>query len=399
MIKGLQYVSLNGNTGYFTAARRLILALADAGVNLSWTPVSWRSSLPGPDISPGAAGNDPALAPFYNRELDSDTILLHTLPENMPYWLDRKGDKRIIGYTVWETDLLQAHWAPILNRLDHLLVPCSWNRDLFRSQGVRVPISILPHLPGPACPAPNSRWATIPERDFVFYCIESWSERKNLDQTIALFRQCFTADDGVRFVVKTNPWPESGCMIIKRPVLHHLRALRPLLRQLPGLLKKRINKVLRETARERLRRIKAFTPEGAPVELITEEMTWAEVEGLHERGDCYLSLTHGEGFGIGPFDAAAAGKPVIITGWGGVLDYLDPSQGGLVNWDPTPAWNRAGTGNWAQPRLSHAASLMSNLLADPDSARLRAEVAKSELHDRFGAATNIPFLRDILAHD
>jgi glycosyltransferase involved in cell wall biosynthesis len=315
----------------------------------------------------------------------------------MPYWLDRKGYKRIVGYTVWETDVLQAHWAPILNRLDHLLVPCTWNRDLFQSQGVRVPISVLPHLPGPARPAPHPRWAAIPEGDLVFYCIETWSIRKNLDQTIALFRQCFTAPDGVRLVVKTNPSPEGSTL--ERPAFRPLYPFRRLLRQLRRMLPKRAATLWQEGAQARLRRLEALTPEGAPVDLITEDLTWAEVEGLHQRGDCYFSLTHGEGFGLGLFDAAAAGKPVIATGWGGVLDYLDRAQGGLVDSDLAPAWNRPESGCWAQPRLSHAATLLRAFRDDPAVARRRAEEARAGLHDRFGAATIIPFLKEKLAHD
>jgi glycosyltransferase involved in cell wall biosynthesis len=374
-----------------------MLALAQAGVNLTWTPVSSDSSRPGPDFSPIAVDGDPVLASLYHRDLDCDTILLHTLPENMPYWLDRKGDKRIVGYTVWETDILQDHWAPILNRLDHLLVPCTWNRDLFRSQGVQIPISVLPHLPGPARPAPHPRWAAIPDEDFVFYCIETWSIRKNLDQAIDLFRRCFTVADGVRLVVKSTSPPEAS--ILERPAFSPLLPFRPLLRPLRHLLPKRATRILQEASTERLRRIEAGTPGGAPVDLVTEELTLAELEGLHQRGDCYFSLTHGEGFGLGPFDAAAAGNPVIITGWGGVLDYLKPALGGLVEWDPAPAWNRAGSGSWAQPRLSHAASILRAFRTDPEMVRRKAGEAQIRLHDRCGPAAIVPFVKEILAYD
>ena len=397
MTKGLHYVSLAGTTGYFTAARRLMLALSEAGVNLTWTPVSSNSSRPGPDFSPGAANGDPVLSSLYHRDIDCDTLLLHTLPENMPYWLDQNRDKRIVGYTVWETDVLQSHWAPILNRLDHLLVPCTWNRDLFRSQGVKIPITVLPHLPGPARPAPHPRWAAIPDGDLVFYCIETWSIRKNLDQAITLFRQCFTAADGVRLVVKTSSLPEGS--ILDRPAFFALRPFRPLLRQLRRLLPKHATRALQETSSERLQRIFALTPGGAPVDLVAQELTLAELEGLHHRGDCYFSLTHGEGFGLGPFDAAAAGNPAIVTGWGGVLDYLDPASGGLVEWDPAPAWNRAESGSWAKPRLSHAAFLLNAFRADPETARFRAVAAQAKLHERFGAAALIPLIKEILAYD
>jgi len=396
MTKGINYITGMGTTGYFTAARRLILALTEAGVRLTWTPVARRSPQNGPEIFSGTQTGDPALDPFLKLQLDYDTVILHTLPESMSYWLDRIKNKRIIGYTVWETDTLQSHWVPILNRLDHLLVPCTWNRELFRDQGVQIPISVLPHLPGPAHPKPHPRWKNISDDDLVFYCIETWSSRKNLDQAIALFRQCFTADDKVRLVIKTNRWPEEGRSMWEHPLFRPLRPFKTFLRQFP--IRKRIAKLFREVAGERLSQIEEVTPNGAPVDLITDELTWAEIEGLHQRGDCYFSLTHGEGFGLGPFDAAASGKPVITTGWGGVLDYISPEQGMLVDWNPTPAWNREGTGNWAQPSLSHATTLLKTFLADPDSARNKAKMVQANIHSNFGADKLVPILKEVLAY-
>jgi glycosyltransferase involved in cell wall biosynthesis len=361
-----------------------------------------------PEIFTGHATGDPDLDAFCNRPLDCDTILVHTAPELMSHWLDLESGKRIIGYTVWETDTVPAHWVPILNRLDHLLVPCRWNKTLFQSQGVQVPISVVPHLPGPAHPAAHPRWASIPSADLVFYCLDTWSARKNLDQTLRLFRQCFTQADPVRFVVKTTPWPVREVPPRRGPIM---RKLRRLARSLRRLLPAPVPPVpvpappdYREDAACRLRRIEAETPGGARVDLVTEELTDAEVEGLHARGDCYLSLTHGEGWGLGAFDAAAAGKPVVITAWGGVLDYLDPAHAGLVGWKPIPvqddddARNRSPGEHWAQPRLTHAAALMRAVLADPDAARKRARAWQTSLQARFRTASILSGLMEILAH-
>ena len=42
----------------------------------------------------------------------------------------------------------------------------------------------------------------------------------------------------------------------------------------------------------------------------------------HDKIKCFLSLTHGEGFGLPIFEAACAGIPVICPGWSGQNDYL-----------------------------------------------------------------------------
>jgi len=397
MTKGIHYITTMGTTGYFTAARRLILALAESGIKVTWTPITRFSFQNGPEIFSDPKTGDPALDPFLRRQLDYDTVILHSIPEIMPYWLDRIRNKRMIGYTVWETDKLQAHWIPILNRLDHLLVPCTWNYELFRSQGVHIPMSVLPHLPGSACPKPHSRWSSIPDEDLVFYCIETNLERKNLEQAIALFHQCFTSTDKVRFIVKTCHWPENGKTVWDHFLFRPLRPFRPFVQRFP--FRKQIAQLFRETTQTRFQHVEKATPRAAPVDLITDNLTWDEVEGLHYRGDCYFSLTHGEGFGLGPFDAAAAGKPVITTGWGGVLDYLDPDKNFLVDWDLAPAWNREDTGNWAQPKLAHAAEYLKKFLADPESARVKARDAQATLHKHFEPAKLIESLKEILAYD
>jgi len=129
------------------------------------------------------------------------------------------------------------------------------------------------------------------------------------------------------------------------------------------------------------------------------------VEGLHCRGDCYLSLTHGEGWGLGAFDAAAAGKPVIITAWGGVLDYLDPAHADLVDWelisvrDEDHSRNRSQGEQWAQPRPQRAEELMRAMLADPDAARSRAEAGQARLRARFCASAILSVIKEAVAYE
>jgi hypothetical protein len=87
---------------------------------------------------------------------------------------------------------------------------------------------------------------------------------------------------------------------------------------------------------------------------------------------------------MGAFDAAALGKPVIITGWGGQLDYLGEDYPGLIRYEMTgvpagwlPHATQETTQRWAQPDLDHASALMRAAVArDPvlfDAARRVAE--------------------------
>jgi glycosyltransferase involved in cell wall biosynthesis len=94
--------------------------------------------------------------------------------------------------------------------------------------------------------------------------------------------------------------------------------------------------------------------------LVTQELSDDELGGLHLRGDCFVSLCHGEGWGLGSFDAAAHGKPVVTTGFGGQLDYLHGSPL-LVDYEPVPVHDGTRWGTytpdqrWAEPDIEHAA--------------------------------------------
>jgi short subunit fatty acids transporter len=53
-------------------------------------------------------------------------------------------------------------------------------------------------------------------------------------------------------------------------------------------------------------------PSAAPVAVIAEHrLTDGEMLALHEVGDCFISLARAEGWGLGAFEAASLGNPVL----------------------------------------------------------------------------------------
>ena len=63
-----------------------------------------------------------------------------------------------------------------------------------------------------------------------------------------------------------------------------------------------------------LARILARHPNHPAVTLVTRELTDDDMTALRQRGDCFVSLCRSEGWGIGAFDAAACGNPVVTKG-------------------------------------------------------------------------------------
>ncbi len=140
----------------------------------------------------GRAAGDAELDPVCNAAIDYDVVIAHTVPEYFPLLAAREPGKRLVGSTVWETTRLPRHWPALLAVPARLIVPCSWNREVFVKGGVKVPIDVVAHPLGEdVAGEPWSPPGVRPD-DFVFYTIGIWSDRKAVDLTVRAFLRAFT---------------------------------------------------------------------------------------------------------------------------------------------------------------------------------------------------------------
>jgi glycosyltransferase involved in cell wall biosynthesis len=58
------------------------------------------------------------------------------------------------------------------------------------------------------------------------------------------------------------------------------------------------------------------------VRVINGLITDDEMNDLHKSCDCYVSFSHSEGVGMGAVESALHDKPVIITDYGGAVEYI-----------------------------------------------------------------------------
>ena len=147
----------------------------------------------------------------------------------------------------------------------------------------------------------------------------------------------------------------------------------------------------KEMVRKILTQLKKLTPmdKHPKILLIPDMLTEDEMHGLHARGDCYVSLDRGEGFGLSPFTAGACGKPIIVTGWGGTTEYAKPDNSYLVDYMLTPVagmpwspWYR-GDQLWAEPDVVHGANLMRQVYENKEEAVSTGEKLKAHIADNF----------------
>ena len=136
---------------------------------------------------------------------------------------------------------------------------------------------------------------------------------------------------------------------------------------------------------------------------MTRELSDDEVAALHHRGDCFVSLCRSEGWGLGAFDAAAQGNPVVTTGFGGHLDYLTGSPH-LVRYDLVPVRRprripelRPRTSDWAQPDVDHGAELLRQVVTDRRQAEEWATARAADIRWRYRPAAVAATFRAALA--
>ncbi|MCG8470095.1 MAG: glycosyltransferase family 1 protein [Gemmatimonadetes bacterium] len=381
-MKGIHYVSMGDDSGYADAGRRVLRGLVAADVPVTWTPMvlgqAW--GLGYEPFEGRGLDAPPDLAALCNRPLDVDTVILHTVPEYYPLWRDRLADRDredrplLIGYPVWETTALPEPWPELLEVVDGLLLPCEWNRDVFRASEVRVPIEVAPFpvLADARLPSPVERG----DDPFRFYSINSWTVRKALDQLLHAYLRAFDADDRVELVLKTSREDFT-------------RPRHPFVRRILG----------RASTATAVRTILETYPRPATVRLETRRTADGEIRRLHADNDCYVSLSHGEGWGFGAFDAASWGNPVITTGFGGSLMYLTPEEASLVAYELEPVDPANGSSytpdqRWASADIDDAVERLRDVRAHAAAARARAAALADRIHGRFSPEV---VTRDLLA--
>ena len=375
MPDGVRYYSFQVGSGYGDAALAYIECLLSRGIAVSWSPMvptQWGLApwhmlpdhlRPDRDEIVQSLQGSPELMKCLGREIDYDTVFIHTVPELWPKLVE--PGKVNIGYTVWETDQLPNHWPAILNCVDRICVPCEFNRTIFTLEK-GAPVSVVPHSvrhPMQKVTEDESRAFRaehgIAEDMYLFYVISTWSPRKAIPETLHTFLTAFDADDNVCLLIKTD---QVG-------------------------FNEQVGR--RESARIMLDRIIENYPNPAKIELIDTKITDREILVIHASGDCFFSLAHSEGWGLGAFDAAASGNPVIITGWGGQLDFLPADSSYHVRYDlralqETKDWESyTKNQKWAYANFDDAVTQLQHCYRYQKEAKEKGLSLQSVVNNRF----------------
>jgi len=211
-----------------------------------------------------------------------------------PYFLKNSGAYKI-GHAEFEGETLPPEWVDPCNMMDEIWVPTNWDREKFRSAGVLKPIYVFHQGIDKNYFHPDyspMRFET--KENFKFICNSAWDPRKNLPNLIKAFKLEFGEEEDVCLIIKT------------------------------------INLGLTKSIQEELKEIK-YNKHTAKVYVKDENFSNEMLPSFYTAGDCYVSPTHGEAWGLPIFEALACGIPTITSAYGAPFEMLKDEKG-----DPLP---------------------------------------------------------------
>ena len=178
-----------------------------------------------------------------------------------------KKCKKCYYMTVCETETVHPSYG-ILQKYKPMFVPSDFCKNVLERQFPEMECTVLRHHAPPRVrDAPK-----LKTRPYNFYTIcNALDPRKNIRMLLSAFSHCNLPD--ARLVIKST-------------------AAKPLSLNIPNVMV--ING------------------------LVTDE----QMEKIHDGCHCYVNCSHSEGVGMGAVEAAMRGKPIIITDYGGLKEYV-----------------------------------------------------------------------------
>lgn len=250
-----------------------------------------------------------------------------------PYRWEPQSEPWVGGF-VFEGTRLFDEWIAPMNTAPRIWCPSRAVRELFRNNGVKSPIAVIPHGIDPAVFEPAERPASEP---FTFLSVNSWTgvsnDRKGVDLLLRAFDEEFGPEEPVRLHLKLSTF-----WAVIEPGFYESALLLLLGHRNPNI---------------------TFDDRCLPE---------ADVPALYHQADCFVAPTRGEGFGLTILEALASGLPVITTEdpRSGHMDFCSGNPG--VRFIPRkgPAPIRPG-----------GFFPVGSLLSEPDFDALKAEMRRA----------------------
>lgn len=278
---------------------------------------------------------------------------------------DHAGIYRI-GIWPWETTKLPDEWSFSLDFVDEIWALSAFLEDVYRKATskpvvrIALPVSI-------ETPAVTALVTEVVGRDFCVITVFDFNsriERKNPIASIKAFQAAFP---------------------------QHIRDVK--------LILKTLNEASNKAQFDEL---VAQIGDDDRILIVDGSVSKAELCGLVQSADVYLSLHRSEGFGRSIVEAMLLGTPVVATQWSGPADYLTVETGFPIRSSLRPVLSGEypfASGEWADPDWREAAGALKSIYSESQRARSRAGAAANLVRDKYSSEAGRTILQRLRALD
>jgi len=278
------------------------------------------------------------LAEMYFRSMDK-AVEIDVLSRNLypPRVWDMMEKLSLLHHYAWEETMFPSEWVDNFNTyLSGMTCLSKHVQKVMIDNGVHIPMITS------GCGVDHwERIKTIgcyplKARSFRFLHVSSCFPRKGVDCLLEAYGRVFRQSDDVSLVIKTFQNPHNQVKEI-------LAQMRELDNDFPDVV------------------------------LIEEDLSDSDMKSLYQQCHVFVSPSRAEGFGLPMAEALLSGLPVIATGWGGQLDFLDHSWAWFVDFQFASAETHFNLFNsvWAEPEVSSLEKALLDAYSTSDAERMR----------------------------
>lgn len=335
-----------GISGYAQSARRVIFALHDAGANISVKYVPHDTNY----------SRDTAAINRVRSLYDSSgNVVIH---QQIPHMFQPIRNAYNIGFTMFETTKIPEEWLPKLEQMDEIWVPSQFNKIIFSKSGLSKPIFVVPFPVDINLYTPGQKTNTT----FRFLSIFQWTERKNWKSLLRAYFSEFAYSENTDLYLKV--YASSDFEYEKQAIQNEIE-----------LIKLEVNNLNRPN-----------------LTLDFSIKTEQELAKIHQNSDVFVLPSRGEAIGLPYLESMACGNPCIATAWGGQTEFIDDSNGYLVDYELEPVGNMPHIKeyrrdqNWASVKIDDLKKQMRKAFSQRDQISSKRKLARSVVVSKFSCS-------------
>lgn len=239
--------------------------------------------------------------------------------------------KVVLWYTMWESTRLQSQWVEYIDSANAVIVPSTYNANVFSANGIHTPIHKIPLFIDDVY-----EYREYPNRKkFIFGAGGRTTYggcRKGLGRLMELFTKAFPDEKDVELQIKTLPDTQ-----------------------------------LQE-------------PEDKRIHIIRDYYTEPQMLDWYKNLNAFVSISTSEGWGFMQHQAMKVGRPLISTNYAGVSEYFDDTCGLALDYEFEQATDiYKDMGIWAVPTEESIIRCMRILYGNRELAKVMGQNASERV--------------------